>query len=129
MLSTDSQAAITQQDFVDRMAAIYTEVGITEVQVAATGGPDLDLIVPIKVTYITGTVGTFSQDNQIHLVPQGDEWRFDWSPSQIFTQLGDGCVDFTVENVRRGSILDRNGESASLPWFSQRGRCHPWQLR
>lgn len=28
----------------------------------------------------------------------------------IFTQLGDGCVDFMVENVRRGSILDRNGE-------------------
>jgi penicillin-binding protein 2 len=28
----------------------------------------------------------------------------------IFTQLGDGCVDFMVESVRRGSILDRNGE-------------------
>ena len=48
--------------------------------------------------------------NTIHLVREGAEWHVDWTPSLIFTQLGDGCVDFMVENVRRGSILDRNGD-------------------
>ena len=110
MLSTDAKAVIGEQAFVDRLEAINTEVGITEVKVETTAGPDLDLNIPIKVTYSTGTVGEFSQDNSIHLVREGPEWRVDWSPSLIFSQLGDGCVDFMVENVRRGSILDRNGE-------------------
>ncbi|MDQ2682890.1 MAG: hypothetical protein M3Y37_05130, partial [Chloroflexota bacterium] len=58
MLSADSKAAIPEADFVDRLNAINTEVGITEIQVEATDGPDLDLAIPIEVTYVTGTVGT-----------------------------------------------------------------------
>ncbi len=109
MISTNSRATISEQDFVDRFDAINTEAGITEVKVESTGAPDLDLNMPIKVSYKTGTVGDFSQTNTIHLVREGAEWHVDWSPSLIFTQLGDGCVDFMVQTVRRGSILDRNG--------------------
>jgi penicillin-binding protein 2 len=110
MLSADSRTVINEQDFVDRIEAINTEVGITEIEVQTTGGPDLELNIPIKVTYATGTVGNFSQENTLHLVREGAEWHVDWTPSLIFTQLGDGCVDFMVENVRRGSILDRDGD-------------------
>ena len=115
LLSPNAQAVTTQADFVARMDAIASEVGITEVKVTVEDGPDLDLNVPIKVTYSTGTVGKFSQDNTLQMVQEANEWRFDWSPSMIFTQLGDGCVDFMVENVRRGSILDRNGEPLAVP--------------
>jgi penicillin-binding protein 2 len=109
MISAASKATISEQDFVDRFDAINTEAGITEVKVESTGAPDLDLNMPIKLSYKTGTVGDFSQTNTIHLVREGPEWHVDWSPSLIFTQLGDGCVDFMVQTVRRGSILDRNG--------------------
>ncbi|HQY30615.1 MAG TPA: penicillin-binding transpeptidase domain-containing protein, partial [Thermomicrobiales bacterium] len=37
-------------------------------------------------------------------------WTVKWSPNLIFNKLGDGCVSFAVETVRRGSILDRNGD-------------------
>ena len=109
MLSADSKKTISEKDFVDRFAAINTEVGITDITVKTTGGPDLDLNVPINVAYKTGTVGDFDQDNSMHMVREGGYWKVDWTPSLIFSQLGDGCVDFMVENVRRGSILDRNG--------------------
>jgi penicillin-binding protein 2 len=110
LLSAESKSVVTQQEFVERLEAIKAEAGITEVKVETRGGPDLDLNVPIRVGYKSGTVGDFSQDNTIHLVREGADWRVDWSPSLIFSQLGDGCVDFIVETVRRGSILDRNGE-------------------
>lgn len=109
MISTDAQAVISRQDFVDRLEAINTEVGITKIDVKITGGPDLDLTIPFTITYTTGTVGDFSQDNTFHVRREGPEWRVDWTPSLIFSQLGDGCVDFVVDPVRRGSILDRNG--------------------
>ena len=122
MLSADSKATISEQDFVDRFDAINTEVGITDITVKTTGGPDLDLNMPINVAYKTGTVGDFAQDNTIHLVREGADWKVDWSPSLIFTQLGDGCVDFMVETVRRGSILDRNGNPLGLRRHGQRDR-------
>jgi penicillin-binding protein 2 len=110
LISAESKTATTEQAFVERLEAINAEVGVTEVKVETKDGPDLDLNVPIRVSYKTGTVGDFAQDNTIHLVREGPDWRVEWTPSLIFSQLSDGCVDFIVESVRRGSILDRNGD-------------------
>ena len=32
-------------------------------------------------------------------------WRVDWSPSAIFSGLGDGCVDTDTQPSERGRIL------------------------
>lgn len=110
LLSASSKSAIGKADFVARFEAIATEVGIVKTTVELGGDPDLELRVPLEVTYATGTVGEFTQTPTLQIVREGADWRAEWSPSMIFTQLGDGCVDFLLETVRRGSILDRNGE-------------------
>jgi penicillin-binding protein 2 len=109
MLSTDSKSVLAQQDFADRFGAIATEIGLVSTTVTTTGSPDLNLQVPIDVVYETGTVGQIKEDKSIQLVREDDGWKVTWNPNLIFNKLGDGCVSFAVESVRRGSILDRNG--------------------
>jgi penicillin-binding protein 2 len=43
------------------------------------------------------------------------QWRVDWSPSLIFSELDDRTlVHFFTQVPRRGSILDRNGEELAV---------------
>lgn len=110
LLTADAQATITRQDFVDRYVAIQEEAGLVTVAVAVTGEPSLDSRVPITVTFTSSKVGEIEEQNSVQLAKEGDAWKVAWTPSLIFADLGDGCIDFTAESVRRGSILDRNGE-------------------
>lgn len=110
MLDADSRSVIARQDFIDRFAGIATEIGLVSTTVTTTGSANLDLTVPMQMVYETGTVGQIKEDKTIQLVREGDEWHVQWSPNLIFNKLGDGCVSFQVETVRRGSILDRNGD-------------------
>ena len=110
MLDSSTRATIAKQDFIDRFTGIATEIGLVSTTVTTTGSPDLNLQVPIKMVYETGTVGEIKETKSIQLVQEDDAWKVQWSPDLIFNKLGDGCVNFSVETVRRGSILDRNGK-------------------
>jgi penicillin-binding protein 2 len=110
LLTTDAKSKITRQDFIDRYNAIVAEAGLNSVKLTVTGDFDLDTSVPVKIDYVSSKVGKISEDNKIQLAKEGDDWKIAWTPSLIFTSLNDGCVDFTADTIRRGSILDRNGE-------------------
>ncbi|MCC6790262.1 MAG: penicillin-binding protein 2 [Thermomicrobiales bacterium] len=110
LLTDEAQATIPRQDFIDRYAAIQAEAGLLTVSVTVTGEASLDSRVPISVAFTSSKVGEIVEENSVQLAKVGDEWEIAWTPSLIFAELGDGCVDFTAESVRRGSILDRNGE-------------------
>ena len=110
MLTTTAKGTISRQDFIDRYAGIQAEAGLTSIKLTVTGDPNLESIVPVKVEYTSNKVGQFDDENGIKLTKQDDVWNVEWTPSVIFSQLNDGCIDFVAESVRRGSILDRNGK-------------------
>ena len=110
LLTTTAQETITRQDFIDRYAAIQAEAGLTSVTLTVTDDPNLEARVPVTLAFASSKAGDFHDDNAIQLTKAGDNWLIEWTPSAIFSQLGDGCIDFAVESVGRGSILDRNGE-------------------
>lgn len=110
LLTAEAQATITRQDFVDRYTAIQAEAGLLTVAVSVTGEPSLDSIVPISVKFTSSKVGDIEEQNSVQLAKEGDTWKVAWTPSLVFAELGEDCIDFTAETVRRGSILDRNGE-------------------
>src|SRR5680860_902288 len=81
------------------------------VSATVTGEMTPDGRLPYTITYDSSLIGEFTQKNAMTLVPDGDEWRVAWSPSLIFSEIGDtGCVDWQGEPLRRGRILDRDGE-------------------
>jgi penicillin-binding protein 2 len=110
LLSEDAQASISLQEFVDRYTGITAEAGVTEVTVTLNGDADLNTTVPVTVKMVSSKVGDIEQENQIPVLKEGEEWRIAWTPSLIFSQLGNDCIDFIVESVDRGSILDRDGD-------------------
>lgn len=110
LLSTDVQTVTPKQDFVDRLTAIAAEAGLTTITVEIAGQADLQARVPVDVTFESSRVGAISESNLIPLQKEGDDWRIAWTPSLIFKDLGDGCIDFSIETVNRGSILDRDGD-------------------
>jgi penicillin-binding protein 2 len=110
LLSTPSKEIITRQEFVDRYDAIAAEAGLSSVTLTVTGDPSSDGLVPVAVAYRSNRVGDFDEQNGVKLRKEDGDWWVEWTPSLIFSALGDGCVHFSAESVRRGSILDRDGD-------------------
>lgn len=95
---------------VGRYQGIADVAGLTSVKVTVKGQPNLDTKVPIHIEMQSSKVGDYAEDNVIQLRKEGDGWKVAWTPSLIFKDLGDGCIDYAVDSVKRGSILDRNGD-------------------
>jgi len=123
LLSTTSKQVINQKDFVDRYTGINTEVGETSLTATVTGNVGANATrVPIHVVWQTGKAGEIKQDNVVTLVQDGSAWRVDWTPSMIFTDLGDGFVRWVPDVPQRGRILDRKGRPlASLGMITKVG--------
>ena len=114
LANSETQSRMDRATFVERYEAIMTEAGVTKVEARLDGGSNLDLTVPYRVTITMSTVGKLEEENTLRLVREETGWRVAWTPSLIFSDLGDGCVDFTLETTRRGSILDRNGKPLAV---------------
>jgi penicillin-binding protein 2 len=111
LLTIEAQAMISREDFVNRYVSIGERIGLSGLRVTIAGAADPSGEVPIETEFETTTVGDFTAANTIPLVAEDGAWKVDWSPSLIFAQLGaDGCIDIEQEQVRRGRILDRNGQ-------------------
>jgi penicillin-binding protein 2 len=110
LITTSKQKSISRQDFVDRYSAIAEEAGLDSLKMTISGPPDLNGIVPIHVEMKSHLVGDIKQDNTIKLLREESGWRVEWTPSLIFKDLGDGCIDYKLDKITRGSILDRNGK-------------------
>ncbi len=110
LLSRDSQAFISREDFVARYEAIAVEVGIKTLSAEITGGDEDDELFPMKVEIDSARVGTIEDENLLPVIMDGDKPSIDWTPSLIFSQLGDGYVQWTSDVPQRGRILDRKGK-------------------
>jgi penicillin-binding protein 2 len=109
-VSADQRRELARGYIIGRYEGITDVAGLTSVKVTITGQPNLDTQVPIHIEMESSKVGAYAEDNVIQLRKEGDSWRVAWTPSLIFKDLGDGCIDYEVDSVKRGSILDRNGD-------------------
>ena len=110
LLSRDAQAFISREDFVARYEGIAVEVGIISLKAEITGGDGDDELFPMKVEIESSRVGTIEDENLLPVIMDGDKPAIDWTPSLIFSQLGDGYVQWTSDVPQRGRILDRKGK-------------------
>lgn len=112
MLSDDTRAGVSEEDFASRYQAIYERATISEVAIAQ-GAEPVDATataVPFTATFTSSVLGEISLDNSLPLVREDSQWRVAWTPSAIIADLGDGCVDVPRNPTERGMILDRNGQ-------------------
>ena len=115
LLSSQAQASITREKFIQRYTSI-TE-GSTILSVKTSFNQDEKLAqadkaadLPFSVTMSTARLGEIKEDNVLPVVLENDRWRVNWSPSLIFKDLtGDNRILFEPEDPLRGSILDRKG--------------------
>jgi penicillin-binding protein 2 len=110
LTSDATKQAMTEEEFVTRYTSIQQEAGLTKIVADVAENAGLDGSVPIKVTFSSSLVGDITEENAVHLVREGDDWKVAWTPSSIFKDLGtSGCVDFVGEATDRGRILDSKG--------------------
>ena len=130
LVSAEARAAVSKDDFIKRYSSIAEEATITGIDLEI--GPNVveeDTDIPVDVTLHTTFFGDIHQGQRIPLVqdeitlpaspaatPESRmEWRVQWSPSLIFTELDDRTlVHFFTEVPRRGAILDRNGKELAV---------------
>jgi penicillin-binding protein 2 len=136
LISTEAQATIERQRFIERYEAITEEARITglDYQLGTIATPGEQTEMPFTVTFHTSFFGDLEQENTIPLIREEvtlpaasgedpetrDEWRVQWSPTLFFTELDDrNLVHFFTRVPRRGGIYDRNGAElavdASIP--------------
>lgn len=121
--------ALSQQDFTDRYEGIAERAELSSVQAKVTGPASDERQVPIRVSFTSGVVGDFQEDNVIPLTHDADGWHVAWTPSLIFPQLGaDGCVDVDRIPTGRGKILDRHGEPLAYDGVVERVGIVPEQI-
>jgi hypothetical protein len=121
--------SLSQQDFTDRYEGITERAELSSVQAEVTGKATDDRQVPIRVSFTSGVVGDFQEDNVIPLTHDPDGWHVAWTPSLIFHELGaDGCVDVDRIPVGRGKILDRSGEPLAYDGVVERVGVVPEQI-
>ncbi|HUG16087.1 MAG TPA: penicillin-binding protein 2 [Thermomicrobiales bacterium] len=109
LLGRDARARITHQQFVDRYEGIAVEAGLVTVDARVTGGQDDDELFPLQVTFESSRIGSFDDQMMIPVIPEDGTFVIDWTPSLIFSQLGDGLVRWSSDIPQRGRILDRKG--------------------
>jgi penicillin-binding protein 2 len=129
MVGSRARRAIDREAFVQRYVAIAERAGLAGVSAAVDGAPAPDGDVPLRVAFRSALVGDFTESIVLPMVREDGAWRVDWVPGAIFAELeDDGCVDVDAVPVRRGSILDRDGEPLAYDGEVQRVGVVPGQI-
>lgn len=122
------QRVLPLDEFVARYQGIAERAELTAIR-AELAGDITGRRAPVAVTFDSGVVGEFTEENALPLVREDLGWRVAWSPSLIFAGLGsDGCVDVDQLPAGRGKILDRNGEPLAYDGTVQRVGIVPGQV-
>ena len=128
LISDDARALMSEEEFVDRYEAIAIEAGIVEVNATIEGGQSNDIVFPVRAVIDSSRIGEFTDNLQLSIIQQGSEYRVDWSPNLIFSQLGDGFVRWTSDIPQRGRILDRKGRPLAHQGLISRVGVIPGQI-
>lgn len=128
LITSGAQEQITKDDFIARYEAIAVEAGIVSADAEVVSGQEDDRIFSIRVEFESSRIGNFTDENQIPVSRDNDEFRIDWSPSLIFAGLGEGYVEWASDTPERGRILDRKGRPLAETGFISRVGIIPGQI-
>jgi penicillin-binding protein 2 len=112
LLSTESQSAVSLEDFSKRwnnalneMSAANFEVNILSSQISPRNAE-----VGYNITYQTVLAGDITRDIVMRLVNENNAWKVQWDDSLILPELAGGnqlAMEYSVP--ARGDIYDRDG--------------------
>ncbi len=112
-LSNSSKESISQEDFITRNENIYEGIDSSNIKINVKEVTNEEK--KKKVSYseeMVTSAGTINFDNTAYLVKEDKTYKLEWSSSLIFPGLQrDYKVRVETLSGKRGSILDRNGNS------------------
>jgi penicillin-binding protein 2 len=113
MLDKQSQAAISQGDFIQRYTDALNTMGAAtlDYQVMSQLLSPSVAQVGFRLIYHTALLGDLQRDMVASLSLEGGQWRLQWNDGLILPELAGGKVlkmDYQVP--ARGNIYDRNGQ-------------------
>ena len=112
LLSSESQAAITQEEFVTRYNNIYSGIEASNLKTEMGEIDTENEVIPFSLTMDTVAGNFSSSDYELPYIKENGELKILWSEALIFPMMESGDkVRVVTKNSTRGSILDRNGEA------------------
>lgn len=114
MLTEESKAQISQEDFISRNKNIYEGIDMTDMKIEITGVEKEDSKIN-KISYnssMNTEAGNIDFQNIVRLTKDKEKgYTINWSSSLIFPQLNNtDKVRIKTISAERGSIIDRNGQ-------------------
>jgi len=113
LISKESQGVVDAESFAKLHRDLAFQLALSELrfdsQKAVISPGNAEVSYDLSLT--SSLVGELSSPNQMTLVQEGADWRINWSPGLILTELANGLsLRMDLEVPERGNILDRNGE-------------------
>jgi cell division protein FtsI/penicillin-binding protein 2/predicted small lipoprotein YifL len=131
MLTSESKAAITSEDFVARYAMVATQTNLFRVdyEILQSLTNTRDAQVGYRVTLNSAVIGPVTRDTSMNLQLEGDQWRIVWADSIILPELAGGNV-LSLERFvpARGLIYDRDGEAIASNTRAVAVGVYPWDI-
>ena len=118
LLTTESQADISQTDFISRYVTIEETALIDSITVEIGAGESRGsrLRFSVEVGWTTAIFGEIVRSNEIELSAVDGEWRVVWTPTLILPELLAGrSLTAEIRPSPRGGIYDINGQPLAVP--------------
>ena len=114
MLTEDSKAKISQDDFISRNKNIYDGIDMTDMQIKISSVEEENSTTS-KISYnqsMNTDAGKIEFDNTVRLTKNKEKgYLVNWSSSLIFPTLGNNDkVRIKTISAERGSIIDKNSQ-------------------
>jgi penicillin-binding protein 3 len=122
LLSHDARSQISEEKFVERYRNIYSGIEAENVTVTVQyadklgKGKEDKITIPfsVKMDTLAGNLELATYEAELVREKDGKikQWAISWSEKMIFPELGqEDEVRASIEEPRRGSIFDRNGQT------------------
>ena len=112
LLSSESQQAITKEDFITRYTNIYSGIKASNIDLEMGEIDTENKVIPFSLTMNTVAGEVNRSDFELPFIKEDKELKVIWSESLIFPMMESGDkVRVSTQTANRGSILDRNGEA------------------
>ena len=117
MLASDTQAALTQDDFTKKYNDALDTMGAASLDYQVTSqllSPN-EAQVGFRLVYHTALAGDLQRDLVAHLALEQGRWRVQWDPSLILPELAGGnALKMDYQVPARGNIYDRTGQPVAI---------------
>ena len=125
MLASKTKEKVSEQDFVNRYAIIYSDIEAKNISIKLNKGNKIKdgsqekFRIPFSLTMDTAGGKLKLSDYEAILVKDKvnnkNQWRIAWDEKLIFPVMGtEDTVGVKISTAKRGEIYDRNGEGLAI---------------